>query len=116
MGWMSAEPQQQAAEYLVEVLLASETFSVRYSVFYDGTDETFERIRVGMGFEEDEDTCAELAIDLAAGALAEAGIVKLTTLDDKLADDEQDYLIEIDEEGLEKLESGVWPTFRGLDL
>lgn len=65
MGMMYAEPQKQAADYLIRVLLDN-ALSVRYSYFYDGTEETEARIRTEMGFEEGEDTCAELALDLAA--------------------------------------------------
>jgi hypothetical protein len=115
MGMMYAHHQERAAHYLIQVLLDN-ALSVRYSYFYDGSDEANERIRTAMGIKEGEDICAELALDLAADALAEAGIVTLTDLTNKLADGEPDYRIEIPEEGLERLEAGEWPKFRHLDM
>jgi hypothetical protein len=108
MGFSYDHDVERAGLYLLG-LLKSEG-RVRYSRFYDGTDETYEAIIRAMGYPEEGDSylpeCPEHLIDLAAWQLETGGIVKITPLAEKLADGEQDYTIELTEEGRQFLERG----------
>lgn len=116
MGMMYAKHIEQAADYLIRILLAEG--SVPYSRFYDGTEETALKLAEGMGMspEDAEWYCAPNIMDEAAATLAAEGYVKLTDLDEKLADDEPAYTIELLEEGRAMLGDGKRPVFRDLDL
>ena len=116
MGMMYAHHIKQGAHDLLKVLRGES--SVRYSRFYDATDETRRALCKGMEMsEEDADWYgAEGIMDEAAAALAAQGYVKITRLQDLLADGEHDYLIDLTEEERAKLEAGQEPVFRNLDL
>ena len=118
MGYVSVHNVKKAGDYLLRVLLDSG--EVRYSRFYDGTDETQAAVLKGMGFPEEgedyEPESPELLLDLAAYELERQGFVRITMLDTKLADGEPDYLIELTEQGREKLAQGKEPLFRDFDL
>ena len=110
MGYSYAHNISKAADYLLEILCSE--IHVDYSRFYDGSEETEERLREEMGVDR-ESVCS--LIDLAAIQLEEQGIVKTTALDVKLADEHPDYRIELTEEGCEKLVAGYEPKFRDME-
>jgi hypothetical protein len=116
MSWVYASDIKKASDYLLEILFS--VIEVRYSEIYDGTDETVEQLLSGMGFPEDDYTpeSPELLRDLAAAELERQGFVKLTELDDLLADGERNYLIELTEEGCDKFSNGEEPDFRDLEM
>jgi hypothetical protein len=119
MGWVYAGEIKKAADYLLGDVLVN-VIKVRYSWFYDGTNERSEKLVIDMGYPEEGcegvPDCPELLLDLAASELERQGFVKLTILDEKLADDEPDYLIELTEEGIEKMVEGIEPVFRHLEM
>jgi hypothetical protein len=116
MGMMYARHIAKAADHLMQILLAEAR--VPYSRFYDGTEETQRKLAEGMGMspEDAEWYGAEGIMDEAAAALAAQGYVKLTPLDEKLADDEPAYEIELLARGRAMLAAGKRPVFRDLDL
>src|SRR5690349_15330492 len=116
MGMMYAHHIEKAADHLMRLLLAEAR--VPYSRFYDGTEETHCRLAEGMGMspEDAEWYGAEGIMDEAAAALATQGYVKITDLDEKLADEEPAYEIELLEQGRVMLAAGKRPVFRDLDL
>lgn len=109
MGYSSADAIQIAGEYLISRLSAA--IRLPYSTFYDGTEETSEQLTKSLG-QEDTWYCAEHLIDLAVNQLEAQGIVETQPLATKLADGEDDYLIELTEEGSRKLKSGFTPEYR----
>lgn len=113
MGYSNANEIQKAARYLLELLKVEG--SVRYSRFYDGEDEAQETLLRGMGYgaaldgtAEDDHVpeCPEHLMDLAVAQLERQLVVKTTGLEDLLADDNNDFLIELTEEGRSHLELG----------
>lgn len=104
MGYSYANDIEKAGIYLLGLLKAEA--SVRYSRFYDGEDESQEALLRGMGYgpalDAEDDyvpECPEHLMDLAAVELEQSGIVTTTELDDLLADENQDYLIELTDKG-----------------
>jgi hypothetical protein len=101
VGYSYAHDIEKAGLFLLGLLWREG--SVRYSRFFDGSDETQAELLQGMGFaKEGEDylpECPEHLMDLATGQLSKAGIVKITWLSEKLADGEPDYQIELTEKG-----------------
>jgi hypothetical protein len=73
-----------------------------------------------MGYPKDGDDYMpdnpEFLMDLVANELERQGLVKITFLDEELADGEPDYLIELTEEGIEKMIDGEEPVSRDLEL
>jgi hypothetical protein len=116
MGMMYAHNIERAATYLLGILALEG--KVHYSRFYDGTDETKRRLAEGMGmtFDDAEWCGAEGVMDEAAAALEQQGYVKRNWLDEKLADGEPAYQIELLDRGREMLAAGTRPRFRDLDL
>jgi hypothetical protein len=113
MGYSYANEIEQAAKYLLQLLKAEG--SVRYSRFYDGLDETQEALLRGMGYgsalagtsEEDYvPECPEHLMDLAVAQLERQRVVRTTDLEDLLADENNDYLIELTDEGCSRLGRG----------
>lgn len=100
---------QRAGDHLLG-LLKSEG-RVCYSRFYDGSDEAARRLREVCGCTSDI-VSAELLMDIAAGQLEEQGVARLVTLHNRLADGENDYAIELTDEGKALLESGRQVRFR----
>lgn len=111
MGYSDAGAIEQAGTHLLGLLKVEGR--VRYSRFYDGSDETHGELKKALGIEDDDDWyCPERLVDLAAWQLEVGGIVTLTTLDDLLADGEQDYLIELTDRGRSFIERGERFQFR----
>ncbi len=107
MGYVHASSIAKAVQHLLAILETEK--SVRYSRFYDGTDECHENLRAALE-DDDELGSPELLMDLAAAQLEELGIVRRVDLEDKLADEENDYRIE-----LVRLPTGPVPV-RDMDL
>jgi hypothetical protein len=99
MSCFPAEKIASTAEFLLHFLNQSPDGSAAYSLLYDGTDEQHGHLIGYCGFEDDYDS-PELAIDLAAQQLAEAGFITIIPLDTELPDGEPDYLMRITEAGL----------------
>ena len=112
MGYSDAEVIRDAADYLLGVLLDSQELA--YSTFYDGTDNTHDELMKSIGL-EDEWYSAERLIDLAVVQLEEQGIVRTEKLASKLADDENDYLIELTDAGRKRIDAGFQPSFRDME-
>jgi hypothetical protein len=91
MGWVYAGNIEKAVRHLLPILETEKC--VRYSRFYDGTDECHEGLNASLGV--DDYDCAELLMDLAAYQLEELGIVRRVDLEEKLSDGETDYRIEL---------------------
>lgn len=118
MGMMYAEDQEKAAKYLVRTLL-EKGGRVSFCHFYDGTDDTARSLHDGMGIDENEAEwmCAAAVMDEAAAAMEAQGFVEIVWLDgETLSDGEPAYEIVLTEDGRRKLGTGLWPTFRDLDL
>jgi hypothetical protein len=113
MGYLPCEPIQQAGRYLLSVLRAEQ--SVRYSRFYDGSDETCDLLHHALELENDWYS-AEGLMDEAAGQLADAGIVTITSLPELLCDEEHDYRITLTDEGKSFLRSRRVFRFHSVDL
>lgn len=94
MGYASADRIEKAVRFLIPILRAEKW--VKYSRFYDGTDECHGRLCASLGedpdYDEDE---AEVLMDLAVEQLLELGVVRRVDLDEKLSDGENDYRIEL---------------------
>ena len=118
MGHAYENDIESAGLYLLG-LLKAET-AVRYSRFYDGTDETQEDLIRGMGFDPEGEAyvpdCPEVFMDVAVGQLEEGGVVRTEQLPELLADETNDYRIELTDEGREFLERGDRLVFRSVDL
>ena len=112
MGMMSAGSQEKAARYLVKVLEAKGG-KVHYSEFYDGTEETGERLCAATGIIDG----AEHVIDDVAAEMEEQGYVRLIWHQgEELADGEPAYSIELTGKGCMMLKAGRFPKFRDLWL
>lgn len=74
---------------------------VRYSLFYDGTEDTSQKLAKAIGIaDKDRDWyCAEHVIDLAVFELEEQAIVEKKELPTSLPDGEPDYEIALTEQG-----------------
>lgn len=108
MGMSPDSAIRDAGEYLLNRLLQST--SLPYSTFYDGSDATADQLERSLGL-EDTWYSAEQLIDLAVSQLEYQGIVRTETLTTKLADGEDDYLIELTADGRKKLASGYMPRY-----
>lgn len=106
MSIMPGNMVKKAGDYLLSVL-ASEP-SIRYSRFYDATDATRERLRLGVGLSQaDADYyCMELMMDLAVSMFEKRKLVQTRYLEEKLADDEPDYEICLTDEGTRFITEG----------
>jgi hypothetical protein len=113
MGISAAHNIEKAGLYLLAILKVEG--SVHFSRFYDGTEEMEETLLRGMSFgpaidgEAEDDYVPENAtslMDIAAEELARGGIVKTTYLDELLAQEVQDYLIELTDKGRAFLDRG----------
>jgi hypothetical protein len=113
MGFAPGEMIEKAGRHLLTVL--KEEGQVRYSRFYDGSEDTHEGLLHAFGLTSDW-YLPELLMDLAVYQLARGGVVRTTKVPDRLADGENDYLIELTEEGRGFLVSGEEFRFRGVDL
>ena len=112
MGYSSAHAIQGAGKYLLSRLM--EANKLPYSTFYDGTDATHEQLKKSIG-QEDDWHCSEHLIDLAVHQLEEQEIVAVQELTAKLADEENDYLIELTDEGRDKIAGGYEPSYRMME-
>lgn len=92
MGYIDASEIEGAVRYLLPILQAEK--SVRYSRFYDGSEECSEKVRRDVAPGNDL-ISVELLIDLAVDALEEHGVVRRVELDELLADGEKDYRIDL---------------------
>jgi hypothetical protein len=118
MGMMYAHNQEKAAAFLLKVL-EEKGGRVDYSYFYDGSEETAQRLYAGMELEDGDGEWigAEGVMDEAAAEMESQGFVRIVWLEgQKLADDEPAYAIELTEEGRKKIAAGKKPKFRNLDL
>lgn len=79
-----------------------ETPTIRYSRFYDGTEETENALRKIVGLDDDSDE-AEIFMDDAADQLKQAGFVELKDLEIELVDGNPDYEIILTEVGRQML-------------
>ena len=105
---------ENAARYLLSVMESREF--VDYSTFYDGTEETEERLRQAVEPDPDEDCQSpELMMDLAVDLLEEQGIVKRDDLDTELSDGQKDYRIAWTVGGREKARKGPL-VFRDVEM
>lgn len=112
MGMMSAGSQEKAARYLVKVL-EKKGGKVHYSEFYDGTEETEERLSAGTGIIDG----AEHVMDDVAAEMEAQGYVRLIWHQgEELADGEPAYSIELTGKGCMMLKAGKFPAFRDLWL
>ena len=116
MGQMPGEMTKMAGDYLLSILV--EEITVPYSRFYDGSDETREKLRIGIGMSEsDADWYSiELMMDLAADRFAKMGIVEIRPREDKLADGEKNYDIVLTEKGCQFIADAKEYKFPDLDL
>jgi hypothetical protein len=118
MGFAYEHDIERAGLYLLG-LLKSEA-AVRYSRFYDGTDETQAELIRGMGFDPNGDDyvpdCPEVFMDVAVAQLEQGGIVRTEELSELLSDETNDYRIEITDQGSTFLERGGRFPFRSVDL
>jgi hypothetical protein len=116
MGSMPGAIVQRGGEYLLSLLL--ERHVVMYSEFYDGTEPTREKLRLGLGLSEsDADWYGlELIVDLAVDHLVDLGVVAKGDVEELLADGEANYRIELTESGCERIMEGVPILYRDYDL
>jgi hypothetical protein len=92
MGYVSASEIEGAVNYLLPILQAEN--SVKYSRFYDGTDECHDNLQRDIA-PDNKLLSPELLIDLAVAVLEEHGVVRRVELDEKLFDDEKNYRIDL---------------------
>lgn len=93
MAVTDAQEIEKGAKYLLSIL--AQESPVRYSRFYDGSEDTSQKLADGIGIEEEckDWYCAERIIELAVYELSEQGIVETRKLDELLTDGERDYEI-----------------------
>ena len=91
--------RKKTADYLLKIL--KDEPLIRYSRFYDGTDQTRVPLITGIGItEEDADYCGvEGVMDEVVWELQQQGIVVTRILEEKLADSEPDYEIALTSKG-----------------
>lgn len=113
MAYTNASVIEMGAKHLLS-LLAMESL-VRYSRFYDGSEETSLKLEEAIGIEEECRGwyCAEIIMDFAIHQLAEQGIVESKELDEKLADGQKDYEVYLTPRGKQALLQNA--TFRFWD-
>ncbi|MBL4770440.1 MAG: hypothetical protein JKY61_04735 [Planctomycetes bacterium] len=92
MGYTYHNIIERTARHLLDLL--RERDRVPYSLFYDGTDETHDRLEKILEYD-----CPEVAMDLAVVQLVEQGLIETETLDSMLADENQDYEIRLTAKG-----------------
>ena len=118
MGTAYEQNIERAGRYLLG-LLKSEA-AVCFSRFFDGSDETQADLIKGVGFEpHDEDDlsdCPEAIMDAAVAQLEQGGMVRTEELSELLADEHNDYRIELTEKGRALLERGGRFVFRSVIL
>lgn len=107
---------KQAGDYLLSVL--KKESPIRYSRFYDGTDETRQTLLAGMGISErDADWYSvEALIDDAVILFQHIGAVQKRELDDELADGFPDYEISLTEKGQAIVAGGTRYEFPDLEM
>jgi hypothetical protein len=115
MGYFPAQEIQSAAEFLIHFIKESPDERVQMSLLYDGTDKTHSNLLEWLDFADDHYS-PEVAIDLAAFQLEEAGLIEITELTNRLPDDEPDYLMELTDEGTDFLKREQRLVCRGMDL
>jgi hypothetical protein len=105
-----------AGDYLLSVLKKESV--IRYSRFYDGTDQTRQRLLEGMGIiEKDADWyCAEALIDDAVILFGHIGVVEQRLLDAKLADGHPDYEIVLTDDGRTFVAQGTAYEFPDIEM
>jgi len=113
MGYVYGSDIERVALYLIELL--QEKGSVSYDFFYDGTDETHEKLNKRLGFSNEGDQIAEALLDFAIFDLKGMGIVKTIQLKSKLADGEFNYRTTLTNEGKEIIKSGKKLEFRDFE-
>ena len=113
MGHIPAELIERAGNHLLDRLF--DAIKLPYSTFCDGSVESHKRLCDVLGLEDDRYS-AEGLIDLAVGQLEEQGIVVVQQLSSKLADGENDYLIEFTEDGLGRISADFVPSYRDVIL
>ena len=109
MGYVCGEYLKPAGAYVLKLL--KENGSLRYNenFYFDGKEEPLERVRVAMGFtdEDPEDTSyPPILVDWAVGQMERKGLVVTEHLPVTMADGEPDYTITLTEKGKEFLASG----------
>jgi len=104
-----------AGDYLLRIL--REQGRVKYSEFYDGSDET--RLKLLQGMEMDEETAdwysAEALLDDAVFLFERRGIVAISRLEEKLADGHNNYEIVLTAKGKQFIKSKQKYTFPDLE-
>lgn len=117
MGAIHKDSLEHAARYLVQVL-NEHGGRVHLNCFYDGTEETFLRLRRGIGATEEEGYWgrAELVLAVAAGELVRRGYLVCIELGEELADGLRAFAIELTDLGRQKLASGRLPRFRTVEV
>lgn len=103
MGFTNASIIELGAKHLLSVL-ASES-SIRYSRFYDGSEETSRQLEDAIGLDPESRGwySVEHIIDLAVYELSEQGIVGTNNLDETLVDGEPNYEIFLTARGKQAL-------------
>lgn len=113
IGYIPSELIQRAGLHMLSILRVVNL--IRYSRFYDGSDKTADLLCQALGLDDDWHS-AELLMDIAAEQLSNAGIVTLTSLPDRLADEEYDYAITLNEKGKTFLRSRKAFHFYDVDV
>jgi hypothetical protein len=92
-----------AAKFLVDFLNDTPRHSLPYSLFYDGSDDVRDVLFVEMDVGS---YITERAIALAGAQLAEAGLIRIHKLEERLPNGECDYLMELTIKGQEFARNG----------
>lgn len=111
MGQVYGEQLKPAGAYLLGILKAAG--EVRFSHFYN-KETDYAALAAEAGIDESDEDNAHVLIEFAAGQLEGAGIVSFTTIDEKLIDGEDDYVIRLTDKGKELLAGGG--AFRYRDM
>jgi hypothetical protein len=99
VGYTNAHVIELGAKHLLSIL--AQESPIRYSRFYDGSEETSRKLEEAIGLEP---ACrgwysVEHIMDLAVYELSEQGIVQTKSLNEKLVDAEPDYEIFLTPQG-----------------
>lgn len=117
MGYVSASSLEGPGSYLLQLL--KEEGSVPYSRFYNHEDTMpqglIDSVDAGTSHGDARER-AHVDLEWAAYQLADAGIVEMQELPDRLPDDGNDYLIILTDQGREFVNSGESFQYRGMDL
>lgn len=110
MGYTSADKIANGAALLLGIL--SKESPIRYSRFYDGSEETFHKLAVALGLKENDEDRGPGIIDLAVFELVQQGVVETRKLEEPLADGEKDYEIKLTEDGRRRNMADLkfWPA------